>query len=183
MRWIQYGAHGWARVNGLDDTPGEPVVYVHTFPWEGRRVISRVVVSTNPWEPITSATLKSLPIGWIESMVNTPEALAALAEQDDADPKNDPTGMALHELGALFLFKEPPYAMEETPKLSRPDGTDPESFYRQVAEAYVIAVRRSNKPAADLADQAGVPVATVHRWIAEARRRGHLAPARKGRAG
>ncbi|RZU73979.1 hypothetical protein EV384_2415 [Micromonospora kangleipakensis] len=131
MRWIQYGAHGWARVNGLDDTPGSPVVYVHTTEREGRRVIGRVPISTDPWVPITSATLKALPIGWIESMVNTPEALKALAAQDDKDPQRDPAGMALHELDKGFLLDDPPYAIEETPKLTRPDGTDPDGFYRQ----------------------------------------------------
>lgn len=65
----------------------------------------------------------------------------------------------------------------------RPDGTNPEAFYRQVAQAYSEAVVTTSKPAKVLADEAGVPVGTVHRWIREARRRGCLPPARQGRAG
>lgn len=69
------------------------------------------------------------------------------------------------------------------PKLSRPDGSNPEAFYKLVAQAYNAAVARTDKPAKMLAEQADVPVPTVHRWIAEARRRGLLPPARRGKAG
>jgi hypothetical protein len=67
--------------------------------------------------------------------------------------------------------------------LTRPDRTDPEGFSRRVAAAYREVATTSHRPAAILALQAGVPVATVHRWIREARQRGFLPPARKGRAG
>lgn len=67
--------------------------------------------------------------------------------------------------------------------LRRPDGTNPERFYKQVAEAYSEAVLATSKPAKVMAEEAGVPVGTVHRWIREARRRGYLPPARQGRAG
>ncbi|MFG3300990.1 hypothetical protein [Micromonospora chersina] len=181
MRWIQFGARGWVRVNGLDD---EVVAYAHTFEQEGRRVIGKLLVSAQPWPPgVTSGTLKGFPIGWVESVVNTPEALKALSELDDADPKNDPVRVAVDEMGKGFLFEERPYVTDEVPRLSRPDGRDPDAFYRQVAEAYSAAVSKSRKVAPVLAEQAGVPVPTVHRWVAEARRRGFLPPARKGRAG
>jgi transposase-like protein len=67
--------------------------------------------------------------------------------------------------------------------LTRPDGTDPEGFSRRVAEAYNEAVQATPAPAPALAEEAGVPVVTVHRWIADARRRGALPPGRKGVAG
>lgn len=181
MRWIQPGAHGWVRVNGLD---GGVVAYVHTLEHEGRRIVSRVIVNGQPWPPgVTSATLKGFPIGWIESMVNTPEALRELAALDDVDPEKDPMGVAIHELGAEFLVGERPHIREPIPQLGRPDGTDPDTFYRRVAEAYTAAVARTRRVAPLLAEQADVPVPTVHRWIAESRRRGFLPPARKGRAG
>lgn len=62
----------------------------------------------------------------------------------------------------------------------RPDGTDPDGFYRRVADRYAELVITTNAPARDIAAESGVPVTTVHRWIREARRRGHLAPARQG---
>lgn len=67
--------------------------------------------------------------------------------------------------------------------LGRPDGTDPEAFYRRVADIYTTLIKTTRRPAATIAGEVAVPVPTVHRWIHEARRRGHLAPGRKGRAG
>ena len=69
--------------------------------------------------------------------------------------------------------------------LQRPDNDQrsPEEFYREVARQYQAAVRVTSKPAALLAEPAGVPVTTVHRWVREARRRGFLPTGRKGKAG
>jgi hypothetical protein len=66
--------------------------------------------------------------------------------------------------------------------LGRPDGKDPDRFYRRFAEAYRSAATESNKPAVVIAEENGVPVETVRRWTKEARRRGHLARGTKGRA-
>lgn len=68
-------------------------------------------------------------------------------------------------------------------QLTRPDGVDPDEFYQAVASAYGGYAVQSNAPAKLIATEAGVPVGTAHRWIREARRRGFLPPARKGRAG
>jgi DICT domain-containing protein len=67
--------------------------------------------------------------------------------------------------------------------LTRPDGSNPGAFYRQVAEAYRDVVQDHRNVAVVLAKEADVPVGTVHRWIMEARRRGFLPAARVGRAG
>jgi hypothetical protein len=67
--------------------------------------------------------------------------------------------------------------------LTRPDGSNPDAFYRQVAEAYRDVVQNNRKVAKVLAEEANVPVGTVHRWVLEARRRGFLPSARQGRAG
>lgn len=68
-------------------------------------------------------------------------------------------------------------------RLERPDGSDPDGFSRTVAAAYNDVVATTHRPAVVLAEEAAVPVTTVHRWIREARRRGHLPPAHKGGAG
>ena len=67
--------------------------------------------------------------------------------------------------------------------LTRPDRSDPDGFYRQVADAYRDVVKSTSKVAVVLAEEADVPVGTVHRWILEARRRGFLPTARQGRVG
>ncbi|SCL25424.1 hypothetical protein GA0074694_6197 [Micromonospora inyonensis] len=184
MRWVEFGSQGWVRVNGLSDGDEKFVVIAKTKEWEGRRIIVDLVISSDPWSPgVTAGKLKAVPIGWIESAVNTPEALEWLAQRDDGDQKADPTRTALHERKREYFEQLAPFSTEEMPKLTRPDGTNPDGFYRLVAAAYVAAVASSGKPAAVIAERSEVPVATVHRWIAEARRRGFLPPARKGRAG
>jgi hypothetical protein len=67
--------------------------------------------------------------------------------------------------------------------LSRPDGTDPDGFYREVAEAYREYAPRTRAPGSEIAREAGVPVGTARSWIREARRRGFLPPGRRGAAG
>ncbi len=67
--------------------------------------------------------------------------------------------------------------------LGRPDGSDPDGFYYLVATAYLSAAEESRKPAVLLAEESGVPVESVRRWIKESRRRGLLGVATRGRAG
>jgi hypothetical protein len=70
-------------------------------------------------------------------------------------------------------------------KISRPDRSDPgslEQFYRLVAMAYK-QYAQDRPPAPAIAEEAGVPVTTVHRWVREARRRGFLPPGVRGRVG
>lgn len=67
--------------------------------------------------------------------------------------------------------------------LTRPDGSDPEEFYARVADAYREFAPQVRYPAIKMAEEADVPVTTVHRWIREARRRGKLPAGRKGKVG
>ncbi|HET9889664.1 MAG TPA: hypothetical protein VFQ42_04110 [Mycobacterium sp.] len=69
------------------------------------------------------------------------------------------------------------------PTLSRRGDVNVDDFYRSVATAYNEAVAATARPAKVLAEEAGVPVGTVHRWVNEARRRGFLPPTTQGRAG
>lgn len=69
------------------------------------------------------------------------------------------------------------------PRLTRPNGKDPEEFYARVAEAYREYAPHTQAPAKEMATEAGVPITTAHRWISEARRRELLPVGRKGRAG
>jgi hypothetical protein len=58
-----------------------------------------------------------------------------------------------------------------------------DSFYQRIAEIYGQVAVASKRPAKDLAETWKVPITTVHRWVREARRRGHLLPAEQGRRG
>jgi hypothetical protein len=76
--------------------------------------------------------------------------------------------------------------LDELPLPRRTAGArpeDPDAFYKRVALRYARVVEDTHAPAPVLAEEAGVPVTTVHRWIREARRRGYLPPARRGAAG
>jgi hypothetical protein len=142
---------------------------------------------------ITANTLRAIPMGRIEAMANAPEAhreshgnergivfvgpLAALAAKG---PDRD---VPMSELRERVPTRRSVSRRPKRKPLRRPDGTDPEGFSRLVAEAYNSLVTTTSAPAKALADEAGVPVTTVHRWIREARQRGFLPPARKGRAG
>ncbi len=81
---------------------------------------------------------------------------------------------------------EPPEYDLTVPRacIRRPAGrTLPDGFLVEVAHAYTSLARDGQKPAPVIASEAEVPVTTVHRWIKEARRRGLLAPARRGATG
>lgn len=73
--------------------------------------------------------------------------------------------------------------LAEPPPLRAPEGRLTDGFLRDVASAYAAAIRRGEQPAKALAEQARVPVRTVHRWIYTARRRGVMPPGTRGRVG
>lgn len=71
----------------------------------------------------------------------------------------------------------------ECPPVTAPDGRITEGFLKSVASAYLWLTSAGLRPAPGIAEMAGVPVRTVHRWVSDARKRGILPPARPGRAG
>lgn len=64
-----------------------------------------------------------------------------------------------------------------------PDGRISNEFLENLAEMYRWAVESGKAPAPAIANTANAPVRTVHRWVAEARKRGFLPPAIRGKAG
>jgi hypothetical protein len=75
--------------------------------------------------------------------------------------------------------RRPPLRVAGASASSKPDG-----FYENVAELYYWLTSDGDRGAAKRIAQANrVPATTVHAWIKEARRRGLLAPGRRGRAG
>ncbi len=193
FRSIELLTPGWVALHL--DGPGEvPKVLVKFVEREGRSVIARMVILG---EALDSATLRAIPIGRVESVLNPPGFAPLLPK-----PLDESVLKEMAERGELFpdefgaidaaldsferKHKGSRMTVRRKPRrkpLTRPDGTDPEGFSRRVAQAYAEAVATTPHPAKVLADEAGVPVTTVHRWILEARRRGFLPRARKGRAG
>lgn len=71
--------------------------------------------------------------------------------------------------------------LEKLPPLRRDDMT-PEDFSQLVAEHFKVWARYVPHPAAAMAAEWDVKAPTVHTWIREARLRGQLPPARRGKA-
>ena len=105
-------------------------------------------------------------------------------EQRAADVRAGQELTARHEAESAAHDAELRETWSQTrPAITRPDGSDPEAFYRNVAIAYRQYATGTKAPARAIADEAGVPVTTVHRWVREARQRGFLPQGRRGRVG
>lgn len=71
--------------------------------------------------------------------------------------------------------------LDSLPPLQRTPDQSPEDFSRLVAEHYKVWAMYSATPAASMAAESNVKAPTVHTWIREARLRGLLPPARRGK--
>jgi hypothetical protein len=100
-----------------------------------------------------------------------------------SDDTPDPSLAELRDRARKQTREAGPKKPSDRPRLTRPDGAAPEEFYPRVAAAYAEYAPQTRAPAKEIATEADVPVTTAHRWIREARRRGFLSPARKGKAG
>jgi hypothetical protein len=149
--WDRLGGWEWAATDDL--MPGARVYIKWGERSDGHLVVTDLCIRGSVDEPLTSRSLRSLPVARLEAAANA--AKARVAE--------------------LALQQEPP--------LGRPDGSDPDAFYRRVADHYHWHASGSSRPVADMAEAAKVPVTTVHRWVREARRRGFLPPGSRGKAG
>jgi hypothetical protein len=177
MTYLEDGWVLWSR--GTGGTTDGLMVYAYLYAEkEGDRpeIVQLAVTGRN----LTTDRLRSIPLGHIEALANTnPEFSPHVAGR----PQNT-MGQAFDE----FRQESNRYIMAKARRkprkpLTRPDGSNPDAFYQQVADAYRDVVQKNRKVAMALAEEANVPVGTVHRWVLEARRRGFLPSARQGRAG
>lgn len=179
MRFVSFGAPGhdsagWVCYSA--DTPGLYAFARLVEDTRGQLVVRDLLVSAD--ERMSATDLQSVKLGQIEREVNAwPDWVRESLLQPPAE--RDGFVAAFREgmtrKGKTPAGKEPQVGR---PKLTRPTGDDPDKFYALVARAYREAAAETAKPAPLLAEEAGVPVATVRRWIAEARRRGQLPPGR-----
>ena len=158
------------------------MVYAHLYAEkEGARgEIAQLAVSGRN---LTTDKLRSIPLAHIETVANTDPKFRPHLAGAPQNPMGEMFDVLRRESNRHFLTKAHRRASEPRTPLSRPDGKDPDGFYRQVADAYRDVALTTPKVAKVLAKEADVPVGTVHRWVLEARRRGFLPPARQGRAG
>jgi hypothetical protein len=107
-------------------------------------------------------------------------AAAMLWSQVDEGVAPKPKPPLMKQSATATVRPAPPDPRLEVPD-AKPYGDD---FYRRVALVYSGLVAAGEAPAPRIADANGVPaITTVHRWVREARRRGFLPPATRGKAG
>jgi hypothetical protein len=120
-----------------------------------------------------SSLLREVPILRIEAAINQSPHRRRLVTRLAA------VQVHLDEVPGATRYRRPP---TQRPALVRrpltiedPGGyRKPDAFYRHVADLYLYLAALSPRPAHELAEANNVPVATVHRWIREAKARGTL---------
>lgn len=182
------GDDGWVSLPGPDGADG---LHVRPRERDGRLMITDIYLHA---AEITPEILRGLSVRRLEAELNAaprleprqpyPMGVAVVADfvrsttDDTPEPSLADLRGRAREQAQLVRPKEP-----DRPRLTRPDGATPDEFYPRVAAAYSQYALRTTAPAKEMAAEAGVPTTTAHRWIREARRRGFLPPARKGKAG
>lgn len=151
----------WRAVDGVIE--GHRVYVKWTYAEDGRSHLSGLHLAD---VPITSDLLRAIQVGRLETL-----------------------GAKWGEAAAETLYNAIATGLPPSPDgglagpLRREKGEDPDVFADRVAQYYRVFASISPKPAKMIADSSGVPLATVHGWIREARLRGKLPPGKRGKAG
>jgi hypothetical protein len=186
--WL-VGRAGWVAWLGDGEGDEPPVLVRLRMVDTGRLVVSALHLEDQA-RPLTSTRLRSVPLGRIEAAFSS----GGVARQLVMNTLDDVEEGALEDLfERLDRFwrgmpaesgqGEGEVSQGVERALRRPGEQDSLLYYEEVAEQYRLRAARSRKPAALLAEEAGVPVGTVHRWIREARRLGFLPSGVKGKVG
>jgi len=193
---IEYGNGGWIRVTG-EDLPGS--LYLRLRPDERGRWTTRELYLEGEWRSLVAGDLRELPLTGIEAAVD-PDKLASNVDTVAPDLSilaaffaTTFGTQAKHWVAESFRAQADPSRGAKRPhrkslraprrprRLQRPDGAITTEYLEHVSAAYTQAVLEGDSPAKALAEQAGVPIRTVHRWVYLARLRGVMQPGRPGR--
>lgn len=151
----------WMHVRGV---PGVDGVHLEVEVRDGRAVVVGLYVHG---AEITPTVLHQVPLARLAARLNT-----------GLDRLGDPNELTYLQ-GAMTGIES---ARAANLMRLRDRGLD-EDFFAELARIYLYATTQTRAPAKLIADEIGVPVKTVHRWVREARLAGALPPARKGAAG
>lgn len=194
MHTLRYGADdGWVSV--LPDQPdGADGVHVRVRRQGRRLVITDLYLHG---AEITPEILRGISVSRLQAALTFSLVMGKVLPADDL-PADAVAPPIVRELDPVAGDDAPEPSLAELrnrvqrddrsktetpqrPPLTRPDGIAPEQFYPRVAAAYSEYAPHTRAPAKEIAAEAKVPVTTAHRWIREARRRGFLPPAKKGK--
>lgn len=204
---ISEGNAGWVCVDEVDELPPGALLYVRFQPDGSGRLRPVEVYLDGEGQTITGKHMRELPLHVVEAVVNDdPDQPGGLVRRMDF-PGPQLSILASHyattfgaktrdnDWTALSMFSQirdsglpqpekvhpkPSGNMREVPPLNAPESGMTDEWLRHLAAAYTAAVRRGEPPAKSLAKQAGVPVRTVHSWVYRARKRGYMAPGKRG---
>lgn len=130
--------------------------------------------SVAPEVPTTAATARN----WIGGIwfLEDPETPLEFAEAIRFMPK-----ARAEELAHKWFSSRSVPTNGKLAALRRPDDRITDEFLIHLTAVYLELAAQKRAPAPVIAEQTGAPVRTVHRWIYEARKRGHLPPGHRGR--
>lgn len=142
----------WSGWHRGDVVPGLALWARFTESESGRQVLSGLLLLG---DSITGEQLRKVPVSVLENS---------------------------HNLTASYSAGELKEDLAKLRPLRREVGMSPEDFSRLVAEHYRAWAKAVPSPAAAIAQEWRVKPPTVHTWIREARLRGFLPPARRGKS-
>jgi len=190
--WLRFNRRRLVEGEFADTAKPQPVIYLRVAKdAEGKPSVREAVMIGG--EPINAASWRDVPFDTARMFASgigdesAPPVFAAIADQ-----LGGTDALSLESsLEALFANSAPPSTLVDrgtvpsgSLSMLRPptDGIT-DDFLVQLSAAYRELVAAKRAPAPAIAEQTGRPVGTVHRWIAEARRREFLPPALRGKAG
>lgn len=167
------------RVPGVDGVDGLSLEFENRA---GRMVVVGLYVHG---AEITPGMLREIPLARLSAIALTPDepGMPFRWTREHADPTVSDLRSATAALrGAKSTARKTAPLSAGKLGLLRAAGLNDE-FFAELARVYRQAVAETRAPAKLIADELGIPVGTVHRWVREARIAGALPPARKGAAG
>lgn len=204
---------GWLRLQESDGDARVYLRYRLSGPHDRERLVLSTIVMTADGDDdsISGRVWRRLPLTKVERMLaplvatdlTAPQArlvgklreafavtteseahLDALADYFEKGESIDDLMEEVLEEAPAILARSGRKARSKHPgALAPPDGRLTDDFLKHVTELYRYHTSLGKFPARAIAEECGVPVRTVHRWVYEARNRGIMPKGRSGRAG
>jgi hypothetical protein len=187
---LTLGTGGWTHYRGRFSSGDGSEVWVRLEPRPDGRLEAIEVHAAR----LSAADLRAIPLGRIEAAANEEHVRRELLEEIDRRGAQAGAPLArlrrlapssrereLQVLAAHEAWLAPFLGLQATLSIRpRAGQRGSDDFYRDIAAIYERLAATTRRPAPELAHRARVSESTVHRWVKEARKRGLMAPGRRG---